>query len=146
MNRFKVFILSLVFSVLFVSRPAGALDHSLEFIPAGNIEKIGTQSFTGGAAVRLRYLLGGKFAFLLHANVNGNWLYTDVVAGGNIRLGDSFFFDGGGGVRYSKLWGMGLAVHLGVGYRFHDKWYVSFPVIYKVGFSIEYIPYIGYRF
>lgn len=134
-----------LFCFLSVSAARGAV--SLEGILAGNVEKIFSYQFTGGVSFRWRLLWKPEgFSPFLQSNWDSDILYSDWYGGVNYRTSGPFFVEAGAGLRYSPVFGLGLAASAGLGLNLDDKWYLVFPVLYKHNLWVEYTPYIGYHF
>lgn len=142
-------MVSAVLLLLGGARRAQAL--AVELTAAGSYEKADSRAAEHGVSARARintfsgsrFQLGGS----LFANLAGDGLSVyDVVAGAGFRTAGAFYLDVGGGVRHSNLWGTGIALWGGGGVELSAKIYLSLPVIVRLNHTIEYTPYVGYRF
>ncbi|MBL7715540.1 MAG: hypothetical protein JNL01_08740 [Bdellovibrionales bacterium] len=115
---------------------------------AGSYQKLEGTSSSFGMSARLRYMFTKKSnSIFIQANFpTGSLTTLDSVAGYVFRTQGNYFWEGGGGLRFSPFWGTGIALLAGFGAELSGNWYISIPILYKVGFSIEYTPNIGYRF
>lgn len=104
---------------------------------------------TNGLSARFKYNLynNGK-GFTIFANFPGNSIDNfDVMLGYGIRSGGRWFFEGAGGVFYSRFFGKGIGVILSTGIKL-GKYYISLPlVIREMGLSYrQFSPMIGWTF
>lgn len=75
---------------------------------------------------------------------------AESVAVGELSVGyewksnGPFYFEGGGGAAYSRIWGLRPMVVAGVGYRITETVFIDLPVMLTANLTI--IPYIGVTF
>ena len=142
----KLFILIMCFLPLI--NPAQAFE--LETIFAGNHHKVAGANAQHGFSTNIRLIgssKGSASGFYLLSKFPGiNIGIFDAILGYTFRSKGKWYVEGGGGFRYARIWGAGFAINAGFGFRISNKWHVALPVYYRLGFSIEYVPYIGYRF
>lgn len=139
---------AILISIIMILSTAPAQAADLEGIIAGTTEYVEGVGTTSGLSARLRFLFNTKASsFYIQSNFPGvSPLLFDVIAGYTVRSSGDFYAEVGGGFRYAYLWGAGFAINAGFGFDLGSSFYIVFPVYYRVGFSIEAIPYIGFRF
>ncbi len=130
---------------------AHALSGTLELGAAGNVERFDSGTLDYGLSFRARYtryeLKGFDHGlFFQIAYPMGFPSLLDLMAGYGVRFGSNVFLELAAGGKYSALFGTGAVLIAGTGFRLGGSWYVSIPVVYKLGFSIEYMPHLGYEF
>ena len=76
----------------------------------------------------------------------GSPMYGDFIFAYGTRTGGGVYFEAAGGIKYSSIWGLGLAGLVGMGTDLGRGWSLSLPIIYRWGHSIEVTPYFGYKF
>lgn len=108
----------------------------------------GNSSSTLGVSARMRYVFAKRSSgFFIQSSFPSNSITNyDAIVGYVLRSQGKVFWELGGGIRHSDFWGTGLGLLGAVGTDLNSNWYVTLPVIYRMGYSIEYTPYVGYRF
>ena len=129
--------------------------NSVELTFAGNAERYDSGDLDYGLSSRVRYAhyapTGAKSSLshgpFLQISFPGTAIYQfDGIVGWGGRYGRDVFCEFAGGIRYSTIYGGGVAVITGAGYKFAKNWLISIPITYRIGFSTEYAPYVGYEF
>ncbi|MBY0471953.1 hypothetical protein K2X30_12370 [bacterium] len=142
----KASLLCIATAILMTVSPSFAGD--LEGTLAGSFTKYNDSDASYGMSARLRYFFSSKSSsFFIQSNFpGGSFFMFDAMVGYSFRSEGPVFFEGGGGFRYSPLWGSGFAAVGGMGASINDHWYINLPIIYRFGLQLEVTPYIGYRF
>lgn len=89
------------------------------------------------------------------AVANSGWLINYYGPAENFSVGElssgyawkssgPLYFEGGGGVAYSRIWGINPMLLAGVGYRINQNVFIDFPMMLTSNLTI--IPYIGITF
>ena len=105
---------------------------------------------TSGLALRLKYnhYTEGKGYFIYSHFKGESILNFDTLLGYGLRTTGPWFFEAGGGLFYSFLFGAGYGILLGTGANINNEWFISLPLIVRVGglSFIQLAPMIGLRF
>jgi len=105
---------------------------------------------TSGVALRLKYnnYEGGKGYFIYSHFKGESILNFDALLGYGWRSTGPWFFEAGGGLFYSFLFGAGYGVLLATGTNINNEWFISLPLIVRVGglSFVQLAPMIGLRF
>lgn len=101
-----------------------------------------------GLSARLRYFpKSSDSSWFFGGNFSGGSLFIgDFLAGYSLRSSGDYFYELGGALRYSAIFGTGVTAVLGAGVKGASGWYVHLPILIKFGLWIEITPYIGIRF
>lgn len=129
----------------FLGNAAGAVE--IEAIVAGSHHKVDGAPAEHGLSANLRFLLlDRKSSPYAQCNFPGiNPSVFDCIMGFSFRSEGEGYVELGAGFRFSRIWGTGWALNAGFGYRLSDRWYVVLPVYYRLGYSVETVPYLGLR-
>ena len=108
-----------------------------------NVEEANTTGIS--ARAKINFYTQNKGVFI-NMNARGiSLLATEMLAGYAWRTSSPWFFEGGGGVSVSSIYGTNLGLLAGTGYRVSNNLFVNFPVI-VAGSGVYWSPYIGYSF
>lgn len=152
--RRAIVLLSILGAALITSLTAPrahALSGALELGLSGNVERFDGGTLDYGGSLQLRYmryeLKGFDHGLFFMLNYpSGFPTLFDAGVGYGLRFGKDWFLELAGGAKYSALFGAGPLVLAGVGMRLGGHWFISIPVMYRLGFSIEYMPHLGFEF
>ena len=141
MKRFLIFFLWLII----FSLPAYGQNRTA-FMAAYQQETIDGLDTERGASLRThttRYNDNGA-GWVYHVDVFNYIFYPDVIVGYGMHKGGDIFFEAAAGGGYSFLDGFNVAGFLTVGAEIGDGWFVTLPLTYKIGRSIDSFMLIGF--
>lgn len=99
------------------------------------------------ARTKLNFYGSEDRGIFVNINARGKSVFLSELAVGYAwRTKGTWFFEGGAGLGYSAIFGSGLALMGGTGYRVSSKLFVNFPIIANLSGTIFWSPYIGYSF
>ena len=85
-----------------------------------------------------------KSGWMVHLDWYNHWLYPDAFVGYGTRKGGKYFFEAAGAAGFSLLDGPGAAGFLQVGAELGGGWFITLPVTYKLGRSLDSYFLIGF--
>ena len=140
-----------IVAFLFISYDVHAV--SIEMTAAGYHDKLKGSVARHGLSLRARAIIPAVIKSI-NLFAYGNFPLSpspyDLIFGGLLRQKSKTFFEGGAGLEIHKQVGLRFAILGGLGHKISNRFYVVFPVIYRLGSDsvagFEATPYLGYRF
>ena len=86
-----------------------------------------------------------QYGLFLNTDSPSNIILSDNILGFGVRFGEKLYMEFDVGWRYSAIFGSGISIIAGPGYRINNSFSLFFPFVLKDYGNLVFVPHVGFR-